>query len=69
MRTYSTIINRRCVFGSIAGFAISVVLAKLPFEVEQSSEIAAPDQEFLVVNGWILTRKDMIANEVMPDVV
>ncbi len=53
----------------MAGLAINVVLAKLPFGVEQRSRMAAADQEFLIVNGWVLTREDIAASEVTPDVV
>jgi hypothetical protein len=60
MRDYSAIIDRRFFCRSIAGLAVNVVLAKLPSGIEQ---------EFLIVNGWVLTREDMAASEVTPNVV
>ena len=68
MRNYFGIINRRC-FCSIAGLAVNVVLAKLPFGVEQSSKMTAANQEFLIVNGWVLTREDVAASEMAHNVV
>jgi hypothetical protein len=61
MRNYPAPINRRCVFCSIAGLAIDVVLAKLPFGIEQKSKMASADQEFVIINGWVLTREDIAA--------
>jgi hypothetical protein len=69
MRDYSAIIDRRCFCCSIAGLAVNVVLAKLPSGIEQRSKMATADQEFLIVNGWVLTREDMATNEVALDVV
>ena len=69
MQNYSAIINRRYVLCSIAGLAINVVVAKLPFGTEQRPKIAAAGQEFLIVNGWVLTREDMAVSEVTVNVV
>jgi hypothetical protein len=60
--------GRRCFCSSIAGLAVNVVLAKLPFGVEQS-KMGAPNQEFLIINGWVLTREDVAASEMTPNVV
>ena len=67
MRNY--FINRRRFFCSISGLAVSVVVPKLPFEIKQWSEMPTTDQDFLIVNGWVLTREDFAANEVTDDVV
>jgi hypothetical protein len=69
MRNYPAIIDRRCLCCSIAGLAVNVVLAKLPFGGKQSSKMAAANQEFLIVNGWVLTREDVAVIEMTPNVV
>ncbi len=61
--------GRRCFCCSIAGLAVNVVLAKLPSGVEQRSKMAAPNQEFLIINGWVLTREDVAASQMTPNVV
>jgi hypothetical protein len=68
-RKYSSIVNRRCFSWAIAGFAGGVALAKLPFGIGQRSQMAPSDLEFVIVNGWVLTREDMAASEVAADVV
>jgi len=70
MQKYFNIINRRCFFCcSIAGLAINAVRATLPFGIEQKSNMEASNQEFLIVNGWVLTRKDVTASEMTSDAV
>jgi hypothetical protein len=65
MRNYSAIIDRRCICCSIVGLGLNVALAKLPFGFEHGST----DQEFRIVNGWVLTREDTAASHGTPDVV
>jgi hypothetical protein len=67
MRSYLT--NRRRFFEGISGLAVSVVVPKLPFETEQRSEKPAADRGFLIVNGWVLTREDLVGSEVTRDAV
>jgi hypothetical protein len=43
--------------------AVSVIFAKLPFAAEQSLHLANTDQEFLVINGWVLTNEDFAETE------
>jgi hypothetical protein len=62
-------IGRRYFCCSIVGLAVSVVVAKLPFEIEQWSKISTADQEFPIVNGWVLTREDLATSEMTTDVV
>ncbi len=69
MRNNLDNMGRRCFCGSIAGLAVNVVLAKLPFGVEQRSKMVAPNREFLIINGWVLTREDVAASEMTPNVV
>jgi len=59
MRNYFPILDRRRFCWSITGLAANVALARLPFGIEKWPKIAALDQEFLIVNGWVLTRKDV----------
>ena len=61
-------IDRRSVSCSLGALAISVVLARLPYGVEQSSKMAAADQQFLIINGWVLTREDMAESAVTVNV-
>ena len=65
MRKYFT--NRRCFLWSMAGLAVSI--PNLPFETEQHSKIPTVDQDFVIVNGWVLTREDVAASKVTIDVV
>jgi hypothetical protein len=51
----------------MAGLAVSI--PNLPFETEQHSKIPTVDQDFLIVNGWILTREDVATSEIVHDVV
>jgi hypothetical protein len=44
--------------------AVSVVVAKLPFEIERRSKISTTDREFPIVNGWVLAREDLAASGV-----
>jgi hypothetical protein len=62
-QNYYSIVNRRHFFWATAGFAGDVVFAKLPFKTGQRSQIAPSDREFLIVNGWVLTRGDVAASE------
>jgi hypothetical protein len=53
-------VDRRCLICWTAGSAVNVVLAKPPFGIKQWPEIAAADQGFLIVNGWVLNRRDVL---------
>jgi len=50
-------------------FALDIILAKLPFETRKRLGMAAADPEFLIVNGWVLTREDMAASRAKRNVV
>jgi len=69
MPNYFDVLDRRYFCGSIAGVALNVVLAKLPFGTKQGSKMAAANPEFLIVNGWILTREDVAVSKITPNVV
>ena len=69
MQNYPAAWDRRYFCYSVAGLAIKVAFAKLPFSSEAELETAAPDQQFVIVNGWVLTRDDVAARELMPNVV
>lgn len=56
--------SRRGFCASVGGAAIGLVAAKLPLGGEQVIEVpAAGDDDFIIVNGWVLTRKDLAPGE------
>jgi hypothetical protein len=63
------ILDRRHFFGMITGLAVNIGLLKLPFGVEQRSTIVAPNREFVIVNGWVLTGEDIAASEMTRNAV
>ena len=69
MGKYFATVDRRRVCWSIAGLTLNAVLAKLPFEGKQELKIAAADQMFVIVNGWVLTREDIAASKITFNVV
>ncbi len=49
--------NRRSFFKTLTSFALA-----LPFATGFAARtVAAPQQEFFIVNGWVLTRSDLAA--------
>ena len=69
MRSYSAMIDRRCFCCSIGGLAGEVVASQLPAGITRKSRMAPAAQEFLMVNGWVLTREDVAASEIAPNVI
>jgi hypothetical protein len=69
MRNYTAIIDRRCFCGSIAGLTGNAALTKPRFPIVQRRKKAAAGQGFLIVNCWVLTRKDVDARVMTPNVV
>ena len=63
------IFDRRHFCGSIAGLAAICGLVRLPFGAGQGSKTLAAKQDFIVVNGWVLTHEDLAASEITPDVI
>lgn len=61
--------DRRGFCTSIAGWVVGIIFANFPFAAEQSLHVANTDQEFLVVNGWVLTRGDFAGSEMTNHVV
>ena len=61
-------VDRRKLCYSIIGLALNVTMASLPFG-RQRLKMATADQEFLIINGWILTREDLIASELARNVI
>jgi len=53
------ILDRRGFCSSIVGWAVSIVVAKVSFGAEPSLIVASADEEFVFVNGWVLTREDV----------
>jgi hypothetical protein len=68
-RLFSIGLDRRGVCSLIAGWAVSVIFAKLPYAAEPSLPSAKTDHEFLAVNGWVLTREDIAGSRMMNHVV
>ena len=60
------VIDRRRLFGSIAGLAASLLLGRMPF---WKSEVPVGDEDFVIINGWVLTRADVAASDLAPNVV
>jgi hypothetical protein len=56
---YSVIVRRRYFLRSIIGLAFGAAVAELPSGAEQSAGAASMDTEYLIVNGWVLTREDV----------
>ena len=65
MRILSTAVDRRSVCGAIVGIGVTGVLEGIPFR----TVLGLTGQEFLIVNGWVLTREDVAATDVTRDVV
>jgi hypothetical protein len=62
------IFNRRGFCRSISALVAGAVIARLP--AAQASEwVAIKDAEYLIVNGWVLTREDVATMELPPDVI
>jgi hypothetical protein len=60
------VMGRRSFFSSIAGLAASLLFGRLPF---LALKVPAKDKEFVIINGWVLTREDVAASKVTSDVV
>jgi hypothetical protein len=67
MRNDST--SRRYFFRSIAGLAAGMVVARLPIKIKKKLEASTGDEDFIIVNGWVLTREDFAESEAQPDVI
>lgn len=65
----AAVMERRYFCSLIAGLLVSVIGAKLSFGIEQKLRVANADEEFVIVNGWVLTREDLAASDKIPDVV
>ncbi len=65
----SPIVDRRCFCGSIVGLAVGVIVTKLPSEAQRLSKRTGAGQEYLIVNGWVLSREDFAVAEIMRHVV
>jgi hypothetical protein len=62
------IISRRYFCYLIIGFGVHAAMAKTPFAGNQSSKMRVEDPEFLIINGWVLSRQDITAGP-SPNVV
>ena len=66
IRPQPAIMCRRRFFSSIAGLAASLLFGDIPF---LASKVLAEEQDFVIINGWVLTREDVAASKVTIDVV
>jgi len=62
----SVILGRRRFFGSMLGLTGSLIFRPFRFS---HVDLSAEQPEFVIINGWVLTREDVAAREVTPDVV
>ena len=61
------LISRRHFFSSVAALFASInPIIKLGTLLRKSS---SPDDDFLIINGWVLKREDFAASEVEQDAV
>ena len=60
MQNYASILNRRRFCQVIAAIVVNFPLAKLSFGMTPRSNMTL-DDDFLIINGWVLTRKDVEA--------
>ena len=58
--------DRRNFFSSIAGLAVSLLAGDIPI---LASKNPSGEQDFVIVNGWVLTREDVAAGKVTTDAV
>jgi hypothetical protein len=58
-RPLLNIFCRRRFIGTIAGWAAGEIFARQALAIEQPFPLKKSSPEFLVVNGWVLTREDM----------
>ena len=67
----ATTLSRRLFCTSATGAYLIVSLARLQFWADLSLVPAGADAdpEYIVVNGWILTRADFVATETTKDVI
>jgi len=61
--------NRRSFCRSVVAIALGLVGVKVSFALKQPPKSVGSDQDFVVVNGWVLLRSDLAASDVTPDAV
>jgi hypothetical protein len=66
-RCEAVIIDRRVLWRSIGGAVLTVAFANAP-SIRVVGMLLA-DPEYLIINGWLLTREDMAADGLVRDVV
>ena len=65
----AAVMDRRRFCSSIAGFVASAIVAKPLFAVEQMLVMANAGEGFVIVNGWVLTREDVAASNMIANAV
>ena len=53
----------------MTGLIVGAVVARLPLGAARLSELATENQEYLIVNGWVLTREDIATMDLPADVI
>ena len=61
------IIGRRRFLSSIASLTASLLFGDIPFFL--ASRVSVKEQDFVILNGWVLTREDVAASKVTIDAV
>lgn len=64
---YRKSVDRRRFCSSIATLAIWLGIVRVPFG--RQLNVADPDQDYVIVNGWVLRRDDLATMKRMPHVV
>ena len=59
--------GRRRFLGSVAGLTASLLLSDIPFLL--ASRVSVKEQDFVILNGWVLTLEDVAASKVTIDAV
>ncbi|WP_156434625.1 hypothetical protein [Bradyrhizobium lablabi] len=67
LQSFKSALSRRSLFGPLAGaaatFVVGVHFGRDPVVMSQSPGIDNAAMEFTIVNGWVLSRQDIAAEE------
>ena len=63
----STVMVRRRFLGWTASLTASLLFGDIPFFL--TSRVSVKEQDFVILNGWVLTREDVAASKVTIDAV
>jgi hypothetical protein len=63
----SIVIVRRRLLGWTASLAAGLLLGDIPFSL--TSAVSVKEQDFVILNGWVLTQEDVAAGKVTTDAI